>query len=185
VKGNILEFEGDAIVNAANEMCLGGGGIDGAITDAGGEDMQKARENLPEIEDGVRCPTGRSVITTSGDLRRTTPIKYVIHAVGPVFKRGVPMMSPVNQESRELVESAVVHALITAASEPTIRRVAFPVISGGIFASGQEFDAIWSCFNAFDSQLRIGCPLYGRFDEVAFYAYTDEEYSKIQNVYNY
>ena len=63
--GNIANFKGSVIVNAANQRCLGGGGVDAAITRAGGEGLRKAREALPSSSAGVRCPTGEAVRTTS------------------------------------------------------------------------------------------------------------------------
>lgn len=52
-QGSVVAFEGDAIVNAANKGCLGGGGVDGAITSAGGEELARARQNLPILSGGV------------------------------------------------------------------------------------------------------------------------------------
>ena len=74
-RGNIVEFRGDAIVNAANEVCLGGGGVDGVITKEGGEGLAQARRNLPFIKGTrIRCRTVRfpSVIMHPG-CRLTRP----------------------------------------------------------------------------------------------------------------
>ena len=81
--GSCVNFQGDAIVNAANEYCQGGGGVDGAITAAGGPEMAKARAQLPVVEgtDEVRCRTGDAVVTVAGAL----PVMVCIHAVGPIF----------------------------------------------------------------------------------------------------
>mmetsp|Transcript_32401 Transcript_32401/g.85161 ORF Transcript_32401/g.85161 Transcript_32401/m.85161 type:complete len:163 (-) Transcript_32401:409-897(-) len=81
--GSCVNFQGDAIVNAANECCQGGGGVDGAITAAGGPEMAKARAQLPVVEgtDEVRCRTGDAVVTVAGAL----PVMVCIHAVGPIF----------------------------------------------------------------------------------------------------
>jgi hypothetical protein len=67
----------DAIVNAANTGCLGGGGVDGAISSAGGEDLYQARRALPELNSrGLRCKTGDAKITIGGDLNA----RFCIHA---------------------------------------------------------------------------------------------------------
>ena len=72
-----------AIVNAANEICLGGTGVDGAVNELGGQDLLRARQALPIVGKSngrsIRCRTGRAVVTDAGKL----PCTYVIHAVGP------------------------------------------------------------------------------------------------------
>ncbi len=86
--GSVVGFLGDAIVNAANEGCLGGGGVDGAITKAGGKPLAAARLALPIIgyrgrrsASAVRCLAGDAVATVGGHLSA----KWCIHAVGPIF----------------------------------------------------------------------------------------------------
>eukprot|EP00966_Prymnesium_polylepis_P131884 3049862-Prymnesium_polylepis.2 len=82
---SVLKFHGDAIVNAANTGCLGGGGIDGMVNDLGGDELFQARKALPVIvtDEGysMRCETGDAKITIAGQL----PCSKVIHAVGPRF----------------------------------------------------------------------------------------------------
>ena len=71
-------------MNAANEGCLGGGGIDGRICDLGGPALDAARRALPTIDGspfGPRCKTGDAKMTIAGNL----PCDRVIHAVGPIF----------------------------------------------------------------------------------------------------
>ncbi|MCA9530388.1 MAG: O-acetyl-ADP-ribose deacetylase [Myxococcales bacterium] len=120
LRGDLTAQSVDAIVNAANERMLGGGGVDGAIHRAAGPALRRACEAVPEVRPGVRCPTGEARITTAGDLLA----RYVIHTVGPVY-RGRPqdadLLAAAHRASLELAES---HAL---------RTVAFPAISCGVF----------------------------------------------------
>ena len=60
IQGDITTLAVDAIVNAANQMMLGGGGVDGAIHDAAGEELFKACLKVPEVRPGIRCPTGEA-----------------------------------------------------------------------------------------------------------------------------
>ena len=77
VEGDVTLQEVDAIVNAANSRLAGGGGVDGAIHRRGGPAiMAETDAKYP-----AGCPTGSAVISGGGDLK----VKYVIHAVGPVF----------------------------------------------------------------------------------------------------
>jgi len=78
--GSVVDFQGDAIVNAANEDCLSGGGVDGVITAAGGPELAEARLNLPILDHkrDVRCPTGEAKMTIGGRLKA----QYCIDAPG-------------------------------------------------------------------------------------------------------
>ena len=126
--GKAIEFHGpgditrettDAIVNAANSSLLGGGGVDGAIHDAGGPAiLAECREIASRIG---RLPAGKAVITTGGWLTA----KYVIHTVGPIYRGG---------EDGEAEELAACHReSIRLADQHGLRSVTFPAISTGAF----------------------------------------------------
>src|SRR5262245_45086954 len=82
LEGDITKLDVDAIVNAANERMLGGGGVDGAIHRAAGPELLDACKQVPEVRPGVRCPTGSARITPGFLL----PANWVIHTVGPVYR---------------------------------------------------------------------------------------------------
>ena len=115
VQGDITAEAVDAIVNAANDRLAPGGGVCGAIHDAGGPSIAAECRRI------ARCPTGGAVATTAGDL----PARFVIHAVGPVWEGGTG-------GEAELLASAYRSALDEAARVGA-RSVAFPAISTGIY----------------------------------------------------
>lgn len=119
-EGDITRVEVDAIVNAANERMLGGGGVDGAIHRAAGPELLRACERVPEVRPGVRCPTGEARITPGFRL----PARYVIHTVGPVYKS--------DEVSAPLLEAAYRSAL-ELANRHELRSIAFPAISCGVY----------------------------------------------------
>ncbi len=121
VRDDITRLDVDAIVNAANERMLGGGGVDGAIHQAAGGQLYKACLAVPEVRPGVRCPTGQSRITHGFNL----PARYVIHTAGPVWRGGR------NGEAR-LLASCYQSALMLA-QQHHLRSVAFPAISCGVY----------------------------------------------------
>jgi O-acetyl-ADP-ribose deacetylase (regulator of RNase III) len=122
VKGNIVNQDVDAIVNAANTTLAGGGGVDGAIHRAAGPELLQECLALPEYEPGRRCPTGQCRVTGGGKLAA----RFVIHAVGPVYNdrspaKSVSLLRQVHQNS------------LKAAAEKNCRSVAFPAISTGAY----------------------------------------------------
>src|SRR3954468_4409980 len=117
--GDITKIAVDAIVNAANSMLAGGGGVDGAIHRAGGPSLMA---ELDEIRAKIgSCPTGSAVVTGAGRL----PAKYVFHAVGPRYRDG-------HQNEPELLKSCYTTCL-DLASERNLESISFPSISTGIY----------------------------------------------------
>jgi O-acetyl-ADP-ribose deacetylase (regulator of RNase III) len=119
IQGDITKQECDAIVNAANSSLMGGGGVDGAIHLAGGPKILEECKKIVATQGG--CPTGEAVITTGGNL----PAKFVIHAVGPVWRGG-------KGEEPEKLASCYKNSLRLAV-ENHLQSVAFPNISTGIY----------------------------------------------------
>ncbi|CAL4939262.1 unnamed protein product [Urochloa decumbens] len=110
----------DAIVNAANERMLGGGGVDGAIHRAAGPELVQACRKVPEVKPGVRCPTGEARITPAFKL----PVSRVIHTVGPIYD--------MDKHPEVSLKNAYENSL-KVAKENGIQYIAFPAISCGVF----------------------------------------------------
>ena len=121
VQGDITELAVDAIVNAANERMLGGGGVDGAIHRAAGRELFEACLKVPEARPGVRCPTGEARITPGFRL----PAKFVVHTVGPVYRDGL------HGEAGKL--AACYRNSLALAVANGCASVAFPCISTGVY----------------------------------------------------
>ncbi len=142
VLGDITRFDGDAIVNAANESLSDGSGVNGAIHRAAGPLLPAAcREVAP-------CPTGQARITPGFDL----PARFIIHTVGPVWHGG-------GRGEAELLASAYRNSLALA-GQNGVRTVAFPAISCGIFGYPVEDAAQIAVRTVRDSDLEVTFVLF-------------------------
>lgn len=152
VEGDITRVEADAIVNAANESLMGGGGVDGAIHRAGGPAI------LAECRRIGGCRTGGAAVTTAGELRA----RYVIHAVGPVWRGG-------GHGEEALLRSAYETSL-ELARQKGIRSIAFPSISTGAYrypiekASRVAISAVLDHIEGTSSLERLVFVLFGAAD---------------------
>lgn len=120
-QGDITTLAVDAIVNAANESLLGGGGVDGAIHRAAGPGLLQECRALPELRPGVRCPTGDVVATAAHGL----PARHVFHTVGPVWHDG--------QRDEPALLANCYWKSLQMAEKLGVQSIAFPAISCGVF----------------------------------------------------
>ena len=158
VQGDITELDVDAIVNAANQVMLGGGGVDGAIHRAAGKELFNACLKVPEVRPGVRCPTGEARITPGFKL----PAKFVIHTVGPVYRDG-------RHGEPEKLGNCYRNSLALA-FENGCKSIAFPCISTGVygypiedaaaiavreteaFLATHNIEVVFCCFSEYDAK---------------------------------
>jgi O-acetyl-ADP-ribose deacetylase (regulator of RNase III) len=118
--GDLTRMEVDAVVNAANSMLLGGGGVDGAIHAAAGPRLLEACRRLRNTTHRDGLDVGDAVATPAFDL----PASWVIHTVGPNLHRG--------QDDPTLLASCFARSLEVAA-ELDVRSIAFPAVSAGAY----------------------------------------------------
>ncbi|KAL7470798.1 hypothetical protein ACHAXS_011055 [Conticribra weissflogii] len=176
--GSVIDFShpanprSSAIVNAANEGCLGGGGVDGAISDAGGPNLFEDRIALPGLGNNIRCPTGSAVIT-GPNVYYKLHVPYVIHAVGPNFM----FMSRDLSQGDELLASAYTSSL-DCGKEAKLEAIAFSLLSAGVFRGPKTLKDV----------LRIGVDAICNFDgydalaEVHMCAFSQNEVDALQEI---
>jgi len=156
-QGDITKMKVDAIVNAANTTLLGGGGVDGAIHRAGGEQILKECMEIRNRQGG--CKPGEAVITSGGKLYA----KYVIHTVGPVWHGG-------NREEEKVLENAYGNSLKLAV-ENGIKTIAFPNISTGVYGFPKDKAAVIAI-----SAVKDFLKQHTSIEEVTFVCFDEENF---------
>jgi O-acetyl-ADP-ribose deacetylase (regulator of RNase III) len=155
VRGDIVDQDVDAVVNAANSGLLGGGGVDGAILRAGGSAQLAARRALRDRIGSL--PTGQAAWTDAGDMSA----RWVIHVVGPVWHR--------NEDRSHLLASCYREAL-RVADDLGARTVAFPAVSAGIYG--------WPMPSAADIAIDTVRTTDSRVVEARFVLFSDDAYAE-------
>lgn len=161
IKGDITKIEADAIVNAANNSLLGGGGVDGAIHRAAGPGL------LEECRQLNGCETGKAKLTSGHNLN----VKYIIHTVGPVWRGGI-------FDETELLASCYTESL-ELARRKKIDTIAFPGISTGVYGFPKDLAAVIAIN---ETRRFLTGNRYPR--KVIFVAFDDETFALYQKYLN-
>eukprot|EP00483_Globobulimina_turgida_P013214 UN13238 len=138
-QGDVTLFHGDAVINAASERMLGGGGVDGAIhRAAGGNLLQWIKDNVSIIDgnSNSRCLTGNVVLTPGFGLNT----EYIIHTVGPIYN---------NYENPAVLLRSCYDNCLKIGIANNMKSIAFPAISCGVYGYPKD-EAIEIAFNAFE-----------------------------------
>ena len=161
IQGDIIKCEVDAIVNAANESLLGGGGVDGAIHRAAGPQL------LEECRRLKGCTTGEAKLTKGYRL----PAKYVIHTVGPVWQGG-------RKDEPQFLASCYQRSL-EVACQHRVQSIAFPCISTGVYRFPKEKAAAIAL-----ETVRSCLPQMPGMQRVIFCCYSREDYEIYRAMFN-
>jgi O-acetyl-ADP-ribose deacetylase len=161
LKGDITKLNVDAIVNAANNSLLGGGGVDGAIHQAAGSGL------LDECKNLEGCQTGQSKITRGYKLKAG----HIIHTVGPIWYGGY-------KDEPELLASCYQSSL-KLAKENKFKTVAFPGISTGVYGFPKDLAAVIAVNETKRFISKNSYP-----EKVIFVAYDDEGYEIYRKLLN-
>lgn len=164
IKADITKLKTDAIVNAANNALMGGGGVDGAIHRAGGSTILSECAAIRQRQGG--CKTGEAVITNAGNL----PCKKVIHTVGPVYQNG--------KHNEDALLAGCYTSSLALAVANGLRTIAFPNISTGVY----HFPKQRAAQVAVNSVKRFVDTHPNTIDEVIFACYDDENFSIYQQL---
>jgi O-acetyl-ADP-ribose deacetylase len=159
IRGDITTLKVEAIVNAANNSLLGGGGVDGAIHRAAGPALLQECSNLNG------CETGDAKLTNGYDLNA----QYVIHTVGPVWTGGM-------SDEHELLASCYQKSL-KLAKDKNIKTIAFPGISTGVYGFPKEQAALIALTETKRFLKKNSFP-----EKVFFVAFEEESYNLYQRL---
>lgn len=175
-KGSVVDFSypknesKSAIVNAANEGCVGGGGVDGAISSAGGPNLLSDRRALKENAPGRRCDTGSAKITGPNTYAQLK-VPFVIHAVGPNFNY-------VSEGQGDALLSSAYTESLNLAREHKIEAVAFSLLSSGVFRGNKSVSSVLE--NGVDAIRDFEG--YDELEEVHLCAFNDKETSVLSSI---